>query len=193
MPEPDPPESCSHLAREEGPDRDPIEAVFAVMESPLLSYAWRWTHDRTQAEDLVQEAFMRLHRQFSAVKEPRRWLFRTVHHLALNLARDSAKIVPFEAPNRSEESGWGGQDAVADPGPLPDEALAQWEKKRRIRLLVDSLEARSRELVKLKFEDGLSYQAMAERTGLTSGHVGYLLHHALKSLGEKVRQEGITP
>lgn len=184
----------SASAGEAGPKSsgEPIEAVFAVMESPLLVYAQRWIPDQALAEDVVQEAFMKLHRQFADVREPKRWLYRTVHHLALNCVRDSAKIVPFEASTRTEDGST--QEAQhADPGLMPDEALANWERSERIRELVGGLDERGRELIRLKFEEGLSYQAMAERTGLTSGHVGYLLHHALKTMGDKLRQEGIVP
>ena len=61
-----------------------IEELFAALESPLLSYALRLIGERGVAEDLVQEAFMKLHAQFAEVREPRRWLYRTVHNLALN-------------------------------------------------------------------------------------------------------------
>ena len=70
-----------------------IEELFAALESPLLSYALRLISGRDVAEDLVQEAFMKLHSQFADVREPRRWLYRTVHNLALNHRRDSAKII----------------------------------------------------------------------------------------------------
>src|SRR5262245_59162033 len=78
-----------------------IEELFAALESPLLSYALRLAGDREIAEDLVQEAFMKLHGQFNEVREPRRWLYRTVHNLALNHRRDSAKIIPLQ-PQRDE-------------------------------------------------------------------------------------------
>ena len=50
------------------------------------------------AEDIVQEAFMRLHAQFDEVREPRRWLYRTVHNLALNHRRQAGKIVSLNLP-----------------------------------------------------------------------------------------------
>jgi hypothetical protein len=51
------------------------ELVRAVLS--LLSYALRLLGERARAEDVVQEAFMKLHAQFSEVREPRRWLYRT--------------------------------------------------------------------------------------------------------------------
>jgi RNA polymerase sigma-70 factor (ECF subfamily) len=55
------------------------------------------------------------------------------------------------------------------------------------------MEPRNRELVQLKFRDDLSYREISERTGLTVGHVGYLLHHALKALADDLASTGIIP
>src|SRR6187397_2834774 len=86
----------SDEANIEPPRAETIEALFAALESPLLSYALRLVADRGAAEDIVQEAFMKLHAQFNEVHEPRRWLYRTVHNLALNHQRRARKIVPFD-------------------------------------------------------------------------------------------------
>src|SRR6478735_756330 len=79
-----------------------IEELFEALESPLLAYAFRFTGEAGAAEDMVQEAFMRLHAQFDEVREPRRWLYRTVHNLALNHRRDTEKIISLDS--KIEES-----------------------------------------------------------------------------------------
>src|SRR5215471_1383245 len=104
------------------PRPESIESLFTALESPLLCYALRLLRDRQLAEDVVQEAFMRLQSQFDAVKEPRRWLYRTVHNLALNHCRDSAKIVPLNPPAPQEDSP---TPETPDPQPLPDEQIAR--------------------------------------------------------------------
>ena len=96
--------------------RETIEELFAALESPLLSYALRLSGQPGAAEDLVQEAFMRLHVQFAEVREPRRWLYRTVHNLALNQRRDSGKIVSLNANAEADESDSACAE-VADPQP----------------------------------------------------------------------------
>ena len=166
-----------------------IEELFAALESPLLGYALRLIGERDVAEDLVQEAFMRLHVQFDEVREPRRWLYRTLHNLALNHRRDSAKIIPLQ-PQRGE-SGPTTADA-ADPQPLPDEQIARIEGIGLVRLSLAALDERSRELIRLKFNDDLSYAEISQRTGLKTGHVGYLLHHALKAIAAELAKSGVV-
>ena len=66
------------------PEWETIEQVFAALESPLLAYARRLLGDFAVAEDIVQEAFMKLHTQFQKVLTPQPWLYRTVHNLAVD-------------------------------------------------------------------------------------------------------------
>src|SRR5271169_7013249 len=98
-----PPEQASA----EPPGWETIEELFAALESPLLSYALRLAGDAGVAEDIVQEAFMRLHAQFEEVREPRRWLYRTVHNLALNHRRKAGRIVPLDPPAEDGATGNG--------------------------------------------------------------------------------------
>ncbi len=146
------------------PQPGSIEQLFASLESPLLHYALRLTGIRCLAEDVIQEAFMRLHTQFDEVREPRPWLYRTVHNLALNHLRSTAKFVPLDSnlPTHQEIPP---HHEAADPLPL-------------------------REVVRLKFQEDMSYKAISRQTGLKAGHVGYLLHHALKFLAAELAKTG---
>lgn len=170
--------------------RETIEELFAALESPLLGYAQRLTGGAAAAEDVVQDAFMKLHAQFDAVREPRRWLYRTVHNLSLNFRRSAAKIVPLPAAAAHDAPP---PPESADPQPLPDEMIARWEGIGLVRLSVNALDKRDRELIRLKFTEDLSYREIARRTGLNTGHVGYLLHHALKEIADALAKNGVVP
>ena len=176
-------------ASTESPGWETIEELFAALESPLLSYAVRLAGDPGVAEDIVQEAFMRLHTQFDEVREPRRWLYRTVHNLALNQRRQAGKIVSLTQPG---DGGPLAANDTADPQPLPDEQIARWEGIGLVRLSLETLDDRSRELIRLKFNEELSYKEISARTGLHIGHVGYLLHHALKAVADELARNGVV-
>jgi len=175
-------------ASAEPPRGETMEALFAALESPLLAYALRLLRDRAQAEDAVQDAFMKLHAQFDTVREPRKWLYRTVHNAALNHRRSAGRTVPLGA-----ETNEAGAAEHPDPAPLPDEQILRWEGIGLVRLSLGALDSRSRELIRLKFNDHLSYKEISQRTGLTPGHVGYLLHHALKTLAAELAKAGLIP
>lgn len=171
------------------PKWDSIEELFTVLESPLLGYALRLVGERSTAEDLVQDAFMKLHAQFDEVREPQRWLYRTVHNAALNQRRDAARLV---SPGPSDQSDPSDQGDLTDTQLLPDEQIIRLESIGQVRLSLEILDARSRELIRLKFHEDLTYQQISERTGLKPGHVGYLLHHALKAIAGELAKSGVV-
>ena len=165
-----------------------IEEVFLALEAPLLAYALRLLKEPAMAQDVVQEAFVRCHAEFKTVRDPRRWLFRTVHNLALNQHRRDSKVIPLhptpgDSPSRELDP--------TDPQPLPDEYITRLEHIGLVRLSLGSLDERSRELVRLKFDDELSYKEMSARTGLTVSNIGYLLHHALKAIENELAKSGV--
>ena len=165
-----------------------IEEVFLALEAPLLAYALRLLKEPAMAQDVVQEAFVRCHADFKSVRDPRRWLFRTVHNLALNQHRRDSKVIPLHpAPGDSPATALDPTDAQ----PLPDEYITRLEHIGLVRLSLGALDERSRELVRLKFDDELSYKEMSARTGLTVSNIGYLLHHALKAIEAELAKSGV--
>jgi RNA polymerase sigma factor (sigma-70 family) len=152
-----------------------------------LNYALRLAGELSVAEDIVQEAFLKLHAHFEQVREPRHWLYRTAHNLAMNHRRDSGKIISLDSKVDENE-----QNDATDPQPLPDEQIARVEGIGLVRLGMKALDERSREVLRLKFTENLSYKEISVRTGLKIGHVGYLLHHALKAMAEELSKNGVV-
>ena len=50
---------------------------------------------------------------------------------------------------------------------------------------------RQKEILRLKFQCGLSYREISEITGLSSGNVGYLVHHGLRNLARRLKAAGV--
>jgi RNA polymerase sigma-70 factor (ECF subfamily) len=143
-------------------------------ERVLVSYAKEITGDLEAARDAVQETFLRLSRQDVVALEPRLrpWLFLVCRNCALDQRR---KVVRFSA-EPLEENDW----MCEEPSP-PMRAIAA-EDAGRLRELVSALPRQQRELIKLKFEAGLSYKEMAEALKTSVSTVGVQLHEAIKTL-----------
>ena len=167
-------------------DPESIEGLFAALEEPLLRYAWRFLQDSGAAQDVVQDAFMKLHDQFDTVKTPKSWLFRTVHNMSLNHLRRGKKIVPIDFGEEEHE-----QISVVDSEPMPDEYIERMEAIGQTRLCISELDERSRELIRLKFDENLSYKEMAERMNISVGNVGYILSTTLKQIANDLQQAGV--
>ena len=67
--------------------------------------------------------------------------------------------------------------------------LEKEEVHNRLDAYLQRLTPNQREVIVLKFQQGLSYEEISRVTGLTPGNVGFLLHHALKRLREWIPRE----
>ena len=172
---------------ESGQRAESLEDLFRTHEGALLRYAQRLVHSFEVAEEIVQEAFMKLHAHFHEVRQPKAWLYRTTHNLALNHLRDGQKIVPLEVQAE------GGPDGMPAPDQVgPDQHLFHSEALEHTRRCLETLEARQREVVRLKFEENFSYKQIAAQLNLSEGNVGYILHHALKQLAADLERLGVS-
>jgi RNA polymerase sigma factor (sigma-70 family) len=157
-----------------------LRQVFEIEESPLLRYAHGLVGQRETAEDLVQEAFLKLHAHWDDVSNPRPWLFRAVRNLALNHLRDHQREI---------HSGF--IDDLAGESPDPEQTLGRLEAIGTLQLLLSELDADERRLISLKYRENLRYEQISRRTGLSVGNVGYKLHHILRNLADSLRRLGV--
>lgn len=161
-------------------DKPTLRQVFETEESPLLRYAFGLVGQRETAEDLVQDAFLKLHAHWDDVANPRAWLFKSIRNLALNHIRDHQRETPLE-----------NSDHFPSHSPDPDQTLGHLEAIGTLQLLVSELDPDDRQLIALKYHENLKYDQISQRTGLSVGNVGYKLHHALKNLADSLRRLGI--
>jgi RNA polymerase sigma factor (sigma-70 family) len=159
--------------------RADLGALFRSEESGLLRFAIGLVGQRTVAEELVQETFLRLHRVWDEVENPRAWLYRSLRNLALNYLRDRPKETELA------------DETVASAENLPAERLGRNEAVGMVRLFLAEMAQDDRDLIRLKYHDNLKYRDISRRTGLSVGNVGYRLHHLLKGLADSLRHAGI--
>jgi RNA polymerase sigma-70 factor (ECF subfamily) len=166
----------------EEPPQPTLIALFESEESGLLAFAMGLVRRRSVAEELVQDAFLRLHEVWGQVENPRGWLFRSVRNLALNHLRDHRRETLLDG---TEET------ACAVTEQSPDEELGRMEAIGMVRLLVAGMPAEDQELIRMKYHEDLKYGEISRRTGLGVGNVGYKLHHLLRGLADGLRHAGI--
>lgn len=168
-------------------DKLDLAQLFEVMERPIMAYAIRLVQDRGTAQDLVQEAFLRLHPVFNEIEKPRPWIYRTVYNLAMNVHRKRKKLVHLEDEERDHLKAFHDKGVV----PLdPDSYIEYQEIIDFIMAQVRTLDDRSRKVVELKFEQSFSYRQISEQLGISVSNVGYILHHAIKDLASTLKKEG---
>ncbi|MGH8046485.1 MAG: RNA polymerase sigma factor [Chthoniobacterales bacterium] len=161
------------------PRRASLAECFEHEESGLLGFAIGIVGRRSVAEELVQEAFVRLHPLWDQIENPRAWLYRSVRNLALNHIRDHSRETMVEEPESPDHES------------PPDEQVGRMEAIGMVRLLIAELPPEDQSLIQLKYHDDLKYQEISKRTGLSVGNVGYKLHHLLKGLADALRHAGV--
>lgn len=163
-----------------------LESLFASLEKPLLIYAFRITEGQEAAQDVVQEAFLRLQKSIEDVQSPKAWLYRTVHNLAISLSKRESRLTPMDDKDRTE---YPNMEVLETK--LPHEELERVEMLGVARDLIEKLDTKSRTVVRMKFDQSLSYKEIAQKTGLTVSNIGYILHQAVSSLSTEFKQMGL--
>ena len=156
-----------------------IHAAVDQFEGPLVRYAARLTGGVEDARDVVQETFLRLCKANRAEVEPHlaQWLFTVCRNRALEIARKEKRMKTLNEQRASDLATTGHGGAVA---------LERQEAASQVIELLDTLPANQQEVVRLKFQNSLSYKEISAITGLSVTNVGYLLHTAIQTLRGKL-------
>ncbi len=162
--------------RSSSPNREKfIEQALEDHESSLVGYAATILGDVDRARDVVQDTFIRLCQQDISKVEAnlRTWLFTTCRNRALDSLRKDKR------PQPAEEIRW---KKFAGPGQQADGQADHLEQQQRLMGYLDRLSANQREVILLKFQQGLGHQEIHKVTGLSTGNIGFLIHTGLKRL-----------
>jgi len=156
-------------------DRDWIRRAVERHEGPLSRYAARILGDLDRARDVVQDTFLRLCRQPRSAVEGHltEWLFTVCRNRALDVCRKEGRMTTTDDQGLVE---------LASPDPGPDHRLTHDEAAGRAIALLDGLPPRHREVLRLKFQEGLSYKEISRITSHSVSYVGVLVHEGMKRL-----------
>lgn len=150
-------------------------AVYRTTYQELVRYLHRRVWDVERAQDLAQEAFARA--LDHDPDNPRAWLFR----VATNLAMDESRSVLRRRRHLTLLKG----EAAAEErsAPAADEELEQQERSTMVRMALEALAERDREVLQL-WDAGLNYDEISAQTGLARGSIGTTLARARQRLAE---------
>ena len=164
-------------------DRDVLlTRLFASEGTALVRLARLFTDDRTAAEDLVQEAFVRLHRSADRVRDPDK-AAAYLRSIVLNLARDHNRRGLMSLRHRDAEA----LDR-APVKPIEDRIEAD-ERQLAILDALRDLPLRQRDCLVLRFYLELSSVEIAQTLGITANSVKTHYRRGLASLREVLGEE----
>jgi len=146
----------------------------------LLLCARQWTRSLADAEDIVQEAFVRYWRhQRQLPGEPQALLVTSIRRAAIDLARRESRRVA-----REERSEGGSDDSDSIFAPVPGEDA---ERRREIETALRRLPAEQREVLVLKIWNELTFEQIAGTLGIPLNTAASRYRYALAALRKELK------
>ena len=168
-------------------DADAFAAIVARYEGALLAYARFLPCGAEQAEDVVQEVFLRLARTPPELPPGREdsgdssrsrlapWLFKVTRNCAMDQLRTETRRRVRERTAAAAEAAAGGQESVDAR-----------DTRRAVEHGLSRLQQDQREVLVLRLLDDRSYREIAEITGKKTGTVAWLISEGLRTLSRSL-------
>jgi RNA polymerase sigma-70 factor (ECF subfamily) len=167
-----------------------FDALFRRWSGPLLRYLERMVRDTAAAEELVQEAFLRVHRARNRYAPEARfstWLYRIATNLALNELRRPGRRQPHRSADEE------GAAVIPAQGPAVDEVVDARRRGAEVERELEALPERQRAALWLTAVEGLSYAEVARALDVSEKAVKALVHRARSALAAKLKEPGGAP
>lgn len=146
----------------------------------LFFLAWRLLRDRTEAEDAVQETFVKAYKALKGFRGDAlfsTWIYRIALNHVLNKVRKLSRHPRIE------------QDLDSFSSKSTPEAWARKTSlKKAVADAIDELPARQRAIFHMRYEEERSHREIAEILGLSEGAVKASYHHAVLKLREHLKE-----
>src|SRR5438105_3528182 len=159
---------------------DPFERLFLEEYPKVVAIAYRVLADRSAAEDVAQDVFLKFHRRLSPGDERAAgWLHAAAVHSALNVIRGQRRRTQRETAHALDPA----RPAILSP----ERAVEDAEERREVRRALKRLPERTAAVLMLR-HSGLSYAEVATALGIKVGNVGTLLRRAEEALRKEVHR-----
>ena len=150
-------------------------------EGRLIQYASRIVGNTELAQDVVQDTFLQLWKENRAKIESylEQWLYTVCRNRAFDLKKKEKRMFSLQPDI----------DFADDGGNSPTADIERHEEEVGILGVINSLPANQKEVICLKFQDGLSYKEISKVTGLSVSNVGFLMHKGVKSMRALLKKQ----
>jgi RNA polymerase sigma-70 factor (ECF subfamily) len=184
---------CDLVARAVAGREDGFEELVRRYQRPIAAYVYRMVGDYEAALDLTQEVFIKVYNSLARYRSEYKfstWIYKIAHNAAIDhLRRHTTREQSLT------DEGAGGEPrefVVPYSKPSPEQESEKEERRAEIERVVLELPAAYRELVVLRHSHDLSYDEIAEVTGLPLGTVKNRLFRAREAMRQQFVQRGIT-
>jgi len=174
------------MARVKAGDQDALAVLVRRYEQPLFNYACKMLGNRSDAEDVFQETFVRVHYNrlgFWSNAPFRPWLYRIATNLCKDRLRYRKRRPEVPVSSLRQDDGW--PDPVAQWASnttRPDEAAMARERAERMEIALAALSVKHRAVFLMAHQEGLSYAEIAKALWIPVGTVKSRMNKAVAQL-----------
>ena len=166
------------IRRVAGGDRAALRLVYDATAAKLFGVCLRILNDRSEAEDVLQDVYLNIWRKAAAFDETRAspitWLVAIARNRAIDGVR-SGNVARLSEPIEAA-------DTIADTAPLAAESLEAMQESKRLYSCLEELEQRQSAAIRAAFMHGLTYDELAQRSGVPLGTMKSWIRRGLAKL-----------
>jgi RNA polymerase sigma-70 factor, ECF subfamily len=169
-------------------DDDALATLIHRYEGPLFNYARKMLGNASDAEDVFQETFHRVHqhrRRFWRGSRFRPWLYRIATNLCKDRLRCRKRRPEVNASALERDGEWDGSDPVArrpSESMAPDEKAAANELADHMATALANLSVKHRAVFLMAPQDGMPYEEIAKTLRIPTGTVKSRMNKAVNQL-----------
>jgi RNA polymerase sigma-70 factor (ECF subfamily) len=159
-------------------DRAALQTAYRLTSAKLFGVCLRILHERTEAEDVLQEVYLTVWQKAAGFDpgraSPMTWLITIARNKAIDRLRaggQARRMEPIDAAAK-----------IVDAAPLADDALAQGEANARLKACLGGLAATEQNALRGAFFDGNTYEELAARMDVPLGTMKSWIRRALLKL-----------
>jgi RNA polymerase sigma-70 factor (ECF subfamily) len=155
-----------------------VSEVFELLQDSVFRYLVRVLDDPSEAEDVMQEAFIRLYRALhkgQVIEDVRPWIFRVAHNLVLYRFRKKSPVELLDP------AGWDRLKEQRDPSASAEQRVLEKEQQARFEVALARLSPQEKYCLELRAE-GLSYREIAQVLEMKAPTLVSFLGRVIKKL-----------
>lgn len=173
-------------------DKAASTELYEKMYAKLYFFAYKNVHNKEDAEDIVQEAFMKALESLDKLNSSESfsgWIYSVTYNLCIDKLRGGKRVARFETEddrdNAIENS------ALNEPVMVTEDYMQNEEIKRQIKDVIDGLRPDMRSVIILFYYDQMSIAEIAETMNLSESGVKSKLYQARKKIKTKLEKLGV--
>lgn len=144
-------------------DEEALEVLIKRYLKPIFSFAYRYTDNVQEAEDISQTVFVKVWqnlKRFDQKKSFKTWIFTIAKNKCIDFLRKKKTVLFSNFENEKRENSF--VEKLKDSSPLPDEIFEAHNLKEKLNLAINKLSPKNKAVLILRYNDHFTFKEIAE-------------------------------